>query len=334
MPAPDNSLLIQPPPSRVHGIPWATAPIRVVGGGSYPIEASVQMLRSLYTGSQQQDSLKGNARDTVLMRGGELRATLLVRPGLPWHVTGSITVLVGGGLRGEAGSRLVLDPDVGITAHSGGRVLMRGTPANPVVLTADDPSLGWEGVTLDSASTASPSYLTNARVEHVAYGRTALVANAPHQVIVDSTVFRRNGRAVTLLSAGSRLTRSRVDTTLASSGPAVELGADAILESTLIRGLSGDGVRILSAAVQVQSCEVRESVGDGIVLDAATPIANCNLVNNIGVGVRNSTTGVATVSNNWWGDASGPFGANGDGLWGTANYTPFLTAPYVLPYVP
>jgi hypothetical protein len=241
---------------------------------------------------------------------------------------------VSGTLRGEAGSRLVLDPDVGITAHSGGRVLMRGTPANPVVLTADDPSLGGEGITLDSTSVASPSYLTNTVVEHVAYGRTALVANAPHQVIVDSTVFRRNGRAVSLLSAGSRLTRSRVDTTLASAGPAVELGADAILESTLIRGSSGDGVSILSASVQVQSCEVRESAGDGIVLDAAVPIANCNLVNNGGVGVRSNTSGVAMVSNNWWGDASGPFGPNGDGLWGTSNYTPFLTAPYVLPYVP
>jgi hypothetical protein len=196
-----------------------------------------------------------------------------------------------------------------------------------------EPFVGWEGITLDSAST-TPSYVTNARVEHVAYGRTALVANAPHTVIVDSAVFRQNGRAVTLLSAGSRLSRTRVDTTLSSLGPAVELGADAVLASTLIRGSSGDGVVIHTATVQVQSCEVRESVGDGIVLSAATSIPNCNLVNNGGVGVRNNTAGVAVVSNNWWGDAAGPFGPNGDGLWGTANYTPFLTAPYVLPYVP
>lgn len=314
------------------GIPWAT-PLRVVGGGSYPIESSVQMLRALYTGSTSQDSLKGNARDTVLMRGGELRQTLLVRPGLPWHVTGTITAVVSGALRGEAGSLLVLDPGVGIAAHSGGRVLMRGTQANPVVLTADDPSLGWEGITLDGTP-AHPSYVTNTRVEHVAHGSVALVAYTPHTVIVDSTVFRQNGRAVSLFGVGSQLSHSRVDTTLSSSGPAVELGADVVLASTLIRGSSGDGVTIHTSTVQVQSCEVRESVGDGIVLNAAAPVASCNLVNNGGVGVRNNTSGAATATGNWWGDAGGPFGPNGDGLSGTANYTPFLTAPYALPYVP
>ena len=315
------------------GIPWAIAPIRVVGGGSYPIETSAAMLRSLYPTSFWQDSLKGNARDTVLMRGGMLHVTLPVRNGLPWHVTGSITAVVGGALRAEPGSRLVLDEYVGITAHSGGRVNLRGSAANPVVLTADDPSLGWEGITLDGAPTSS-SYITNTRVEHVAYGRTAVVAQGAHPVIVDSAVFRLTGRAITLLSAGSRLSRTRVDTTLSSSGPAVELGADVLLESTLVRGSSGDGVAIHTSTVQVQSCEVRESVGDGIVLNAAAPVTSCNLVSNGGVGVRNNTAGVAAVSNNWWGDASGPFGPNGDGLWGTSNYTPFLTAPYVLPYVP
>jgi hypothetical protein len=121
------------------GIPWAMAPIRVVGGSSYPIETSASMLRNLYPTSFWQDSLKGNARDTVLMRGGELRVTLPARAGLPWHVTGSITAVVGGALRAEPGARLVLDEGVGIAVHSGGRVVLRGTPADPVVLTADDP---------------------------------------------------------------------------------------------------------------------------------------------------------------------------------------------------
>jgi hypothetical protein len=314
------------------GIPVAT-PLRVVGGSSYPIEASIQMLRALYSVYTYQDSLKGNARDTALVRGGELNASLTVRIGLTWHVTGSISVGRSGVLVAGQGSRMVLDPDVGITMNGGGRLYMRASRTNPAVLTADDPSLGWAGITLDGTP-ANTSYLTNTVVEHVAYGSTALAANGPHIVIVDSTVFRQNGRAVSLLSTGSRLSRSRVDTTLSSAGPAVELGADAILESTLIRGSSGDGVAIRSSTVQVLSCDVRESVGDGIELDVAVPVQSCNLVNNGGVGVRNSTTGVATVSNNWWGDASGPFGPNGDGLWGTSNYTPFLTAPYVLPYVP
>jgi hypothetical protein len=316
------------------GIPWAT-PLRVVGGNSYPIESSVQMLRALYTTSTSQDSLKGNARDTVLMRGGELRQTLLVRPGLPWHVTGSITALVNGALRGEGGSLLVMDPGVGISAHSGGRVLMRGTRTNPVVLTADDPSLGWAGITLEGTPISSSSYITNTRVEHVAYGDTALAAYGTHPVIVDSAVFRRTGRAVSLFSTGSRLSRSRVDTTLASTGPAVELGGDAILESTLIRGSSKHGLLIRSSAVQVLSCEVRESAMHGIVTDGAAPVHNCNLVGNTGVGVNNPDPGVTVnATGNWWGDVGGPTAPSGDGVAGVVTYTPWLTAPVVLPYVP
>ncbi|HEY0021003.1 MAG TPA: right-handed parallel beta-helix repeat-containing protein [Longimicrobium sp.] len=313
-----------------------SAPVRVVGGASYGIETTIALLRKLYDSNDGtlQDSLKGNARDTVVMLGGPLvNNSVYVRPGLPWHVKAPITVEGGGLLLARSTALMVLDPDVTISTSSNGRINLRGTPAAPVVLTADDPAFGWGGITLNGMPTV-PSYISNARLEHVGYAHTAVVANAPHPVIVDSAVFRQNGRAVTLLSAGSQLSRSRVDTTLSSSGPAVELGADAVLASTLIRGSSGDGVVIHTSTVQVQSCEVRGSVGDGIVLDAATPIPNCNLVSNGGVGVRNNTAGVAAVANNWWGDAAGPFGPNGDGLWGTSNYTPFLTAPYVLPYVP
>ncbi|HYR11096.1 MAG TPA: right-handed parallel beta-helix repeat-containing protein [Longimicrobium sp.] len=316
------------------GIPWAT-PLRVVGGGSYPISASVQMLRALYTHSFYQDSLLGNARDTVLMRGGTLRTTLLVRSGLPWHVTGSIDVLVTGALRGEAGSRLVMDPGTGIQADSGGRVLMRGSPTNPVVLTAEDPSLGWAGITVDGTPNESISYITNTRVEHVAYGDTALVALGSHSIIVDSAVFRRNGRAISIFSAGSRLSRTRVDTTLSSAGPAVELGANTILESTLIRGSSKHGLLLRSSAVQVLSCEVRGSVNHGIYADGSPPVHNCNLVGNGGVGLNNPDPGVTVnATGNWWGDAGGPTAPAGDGVGGPVTYSPWLTAPVVLPYVP
>ena len=69
-------------------------------------------------------------------------------------------------------------------------------------------------------------------------------------IVVDSAVFRRNGRAISIFSAGSRLSRTRVDTTLSSAGPAVELGANTILESTLIRGSSKHGLLLRSSAVQ------------------------------------------------------------------------------------
>jgi hypothetical protein len=318
--------------SQVSSIPFAT-PVRVVGGSSYPVEASPMMLRSLYSSPAHQDSLKGNARDTVVMTGGPLGGGLSVVAGLPWHVTASITVIGNGSLRGGRGALMVLDPGVGITTTGGGRVYLRGTRTAPMVLTAHDPSRGWAGIALESMP-AQPSYITNARLEHVAYSQIAVVAKAGHRAIVDSVVFRQNGRAVSLLSAGTRLTRSRVDTTLSSDGPAVELGADVILESTLIRGSSGDGVAIRSSTVQVQSCDVRESVGDGIELDVAVPIHNCNLLNNLGAGVHNLSAASADATGNWWGDAGGPLAPGGDGVTGAVTYNPWLTAAFVLPYVP
>jgi predicted small lipoprotein YifL len=308
-------------------------PVRVVGGASYGIETTIAMLRRLYDVRFDHDSLKGNARDTVVILGGTLNSTLYVRNGLPWHVKAPISVVGNGRLASEGGSRMVLDPEIGITTSSGGRVTLRGTGANPVILTADDPARGWAGITLNGTP-QDPSVIVNARVEHVASPYTAVVTSATHGVTLDSTVIRQTGRAVSLLSAGSRLSRSRVDTTLSSLGPAVELGADAILESTRIRGSSGDGVSIFSSTVQVQSCEVLGSVGDGMELSAAAPVHNCNLVGNLGVGVRNLAAATADATGNWWGDVGGPTAPAGDGVGGAVTYSPWLTAPYVLPYVP
>lgn len=316
------------------GVASASPHTRVVGGSSYPIETTAPMLRSLYGASlANQDSLKGNARDTVLMMGGTLTSTLYVRAGLPWHVKGRITVGTGGTLRGQPGSRMVLDPSTGITATGGGTVLFTGTRTSPVVITADDPARGWEGILLEGAP-ASASAVTNTRVEHVKYDNIALAATGSHAVRVDSAVFRQNGRAISLMVAGAQLSRTRVDTTLNANGPAVELGGNTILESTLIRGSSKHGLAIRSPAVQVLSCEVRESVMHGIVTDGAAPVHNCNLVNNLGNGVHNPDPVTVDATNNWWGDAGGPTAPAGDGVAGLVTYSPWRTTPFVLPYVP
>lgn len=52
-------------------------------------------------------------------------------------------------------------------------------------------------------------------------------------------------------------------------------------------------------------------------------------------GINNRDTATtADVTGNWWGDAGGPTATAGDGVAGLVTYTPFLTAPYTLPYVP
>jgi hypothetical protein len=64
-------------------------------------------------------------------------------------------------------------------------------------------------------------------------------------------------------------------------------------------------------------------------------VHDCNLVDNAGVGIyRSGGTTAVNVEDNWWGDAAGPTGPNGDGVSGLVDYTPWRTAPYVLPYVP
>ena len=90
-----------------------------------------------------------------------------------------------------------------------------------------------------------------------------------------------------------------------------------------------------SPSVQVASCEIRDGEGDGIVMQFyRAPVHNCNMVNNLGVGVRNSTGAEVSVTGNWWGSADGPGGAGGDGVQGNLVYSPWRTTPFVLPYVP
>ena len=126
-----------------------------------------------------------------------------------------------------------------------------------------------------------------------------------------------------------------MDTTLNAYGPAVTLGANARLESTLIRGASGDGLLVATTTAQVLSCEVRESVGNGIVSYAwGAEVHNCNVVDNGGAGVTSRLAYPFDAESNWWGDAAGPTGPNGDGVGATVDYTPWLTAPVTLPYVP
>ncbi|HEU0302601.1 MAG TPA: right-handed parallel beta-helix repeat-containing protein [Longimicrobium sp.] len=300
-------------------------PVRVTGGAGYPVELVVSAFPRIYPALADQDSLLGNARDTVVVTGGLLKQWALPGPAIPWRVTGDIDVQDPGILIPKPGAVLVFDSAAGITATNGGRVLARGTAAAPVLFTGS----GWDGVVVEGAPTLG-SYLTNVRMEHALL---AAYADGNHPLVIDSAVFRQNGRAISLWSAGSRLSRSRVDTTLTYGYPSVLLAADAILASTLIRGSAYDGVWVYSDAVQVQSCEVRESAWFGFLMWWAVPLHNSNLEDNL-YGVVNLDTDTADAENNWWGDAAGPTGPNGDPVNGAVDYTPWRTTPYTLPYVP
>lgn len=304
----------------------AGRPIRVVGGASYPAEMVVSAPPRIYTALVHHDSLKGNARDTLVITGGNLGWLGFATKTLPWRVTGQITVTYMGLLHLLPGASLTFDSGSEIYAYGGGRVVARGTPADRVLFTGNQ----WGGIALASPP-ASGTFLTNVVIENTS--GVAVTAFSDHPVVIDSAVFRQNGAAVELMSQGSRISRSRVDTTHLAQA-AVVLGANGILESTLIRASAGHGVSVTSAGVQVLSCDIRGSAGNGIDLGVAVPVHDCNLVGNGGPGIRNLDSATANVENVWWGDAAGPTGPAGDGVSGPLDYTPWRTTPYVLPYVP
>jgi hypothetical protein len=308
---------------------------RVVAGRSYGGEMPLPVLARLYSTPVLQDSLRGNARDTLVVLNGELLSPLTVGPRLPLLINSWGTYVGAAGvLTAQPGASLVFRGNAGLNFNNGGRLVSRGKRTQPVLFTADDPAEGWNGLQFSGPSTAL-SYVTNTRIEYVSVNSTAITAQNPHQVIVDSAVIRQSGRAVSMYSLNSQLSRTRVDTTLDASSPAVQLGSNVRLESTRITAPAGPGVYIGSSTLVVVSCEVRGGDQEGILMSYyRVAINNCNLVNNQGVGVRNSTGQNVDVKNNWWGSSSGPNSPDGDGISGPLDYTPWRTTPYVLPYVP
>jgi hypothetical protein len=308
-------------------------PIRVVGGRSYGFFGPASALARTYGTPALQDSLLGNARDTLVLHGGVLRNVLTLGPRAPVLVTSTVAVDSGGSFTAQPGARVAFAQYVQVRAGNGGRIYARGSAASPVLLTADDPAVGWGGLFMEGERTTT-SYVTNTRIEHVSRIGIAVNATGLHRVLVDSAVIRMSGRAALLMSPNSRLMRTRVDTTLDASHSAVELGSNARLESTLIRASANFGVLVQSPSVVIASCEVRDGDRDGIYLLHPVAVHNCNLVNNVGVGIKAVSSAATDLRNNWWGSTGGPDGAGGDGAEGWITVNPWLTTPFVLPYVP
>ncbi|HST61969.1 MAG TPA: right-handed parallel beta-helix repeat-containing protein, partial [Longimicrobium sp.] len=313
--------------------PYSRA-VRIVGGLSYPAELPMPAFARLYPTPALQDSLLGNARDTATLYGPPLRSMVTVGPRLPLRIGGTVVVDSGGTFIAQPGARIFFGRFGGISVQDGGRLWSRGSAASPVLLTAIDPAVGWGGLHF-GGWVASTSYVTNTRLELTGPSFGAIMAFGNHRVIVDSSVIRQTAFAAVLYSPNSRLMRTRVDTTLNSDWPAVQLAANARIESTRIRASAGIGLEVQSYDAVVASCEIRDGEKDGIVMtNYSVPIHNCNLVNNPGVGIRNQAYSTASVTGNWWGSTGGPAGPGGDGAGGPLIVSPWRTTPFVLPYLP
>jgi hypothetical protein len=309
--------------------------VRVVGGRTYGVALGAAALARLYPTPALQDSVRGNAVDTLVIFGEPFRGTVTLGPSMPVRaVNDPIVVDSAGVLTLLPGTRIVFDDDTRVEMRNGGRLSSRGTPASPVLLTASDPAYGWGGLLFQGTRT-SLNYVTNTRIEHVGRHSAAVTAYDGHRVIVDSSVIRMSGAGASLHSLNSRLSRTRVDTTTNSNLPAVELGSNARIESTRIQAAAGYGLYIASNTAVVASCDIRDGDTDAIAMEyAAVQVHNCNFVNNVGLGIRNTTTTSVSVTGNWWNSTGGPAGVGGAGMAGPLVASPWRTTPYVLPYLP
>ncbi|HST58648.1 MAG TPA: hypothetical protein VLK84_08170, partial [Longimicrobium sp.] len=182
------------------------------------------------------------------------------RANSPHRVTGAINVDAGGRLTIAPGAVVCFEPGTTLTAQNGGRLYFRGRDTAQVVLTARDPSQGWGGIMVSGAP-ATPSYLTNVRIELVGLNATAVTTTGQHAVYLDSAVIRRTGQAVRFTASGSRLVRSRVDTTTNRNLPAVDLESGTRFEQSVVRGAASVGVQVYGEDVLLLGGRIEGSGG-------------------------------------------------------------------------
>ncbi len=312
----------------------ASTPIRIRNGKSYPILMDPWSFTAAYATREDQDYLLGNARDTLRFLPGAFAAPTTYRRDLPWVINGPTAIRAR--LDIDPGARLEFSAGGRFGFYGGGYVVARGTPAQPITFTAKDPTSPWEGLRFEDTP-GDTSVITNAVIEY-AGGTTALRAvrtTATHPVVIDSTVIRQSKfGAVTLLAPGSRVSRSAIDTTTDASMDALELGDRVTLESTTIRGSARSGVLVSGANARIRDCRITTSAQHGVVAAATASgatVHGCALEANAGDGVANLGAGAVDATGNWWGDAAGPLGPNGDGASGTVLFTPWLTTPPIIP---
>ena len=288
--------------------------VRIVGSGSYPVSVHGPIFAMLWPTRADQDSLLGNARDTVII-SGSIDGALTVRKDLPWILR---TPIGWGGVTAGANSVLTLEPGASISGilSSIGRFDARGTSTDPVRLHAT--------ITL-TGTRADTSQITNA----VLTG--SIATDQRHAVVIDQ-LRGLPGSGVALRAPGSRIANSSFDhPRFLSNDYGIALGGPGVqLTKTLVRNATGSGVVIETGGIQLQDCDVTGSSATGIhVTNAAgVSIERCNIELNAGAGVFNSSVVQLAARNNWWGDGSGPNGPRGDGAEGNVDVMPVSAVPF------
>lgn len=151
---------------------------------------------------------------------------------------------------------------------------------------------------------------------------------------------RLEARGVTFTSgsgieaADATITNAVVEsgcTPVCSYGPAVSLREGFTLDGLYVTDAVNAGIQIFGSGI-IRNCEVTGSRQDGVAIySTGLQISRCNLFGNGGVALRNLGEEPVDARNNWWGDAEGPFGPEGNRVEGNVLYEPWLTEPVPAP---
>jgi hypothetical protein len=300
-------------------------PIRIVDSGLTPVEAPIGIVLDVWPTLSAQDSLLGNARDTVGIWGSLNSGEIVARPGLHWagrpfgfQTVFSVTYGSDVTVRIEPGGFFSASPDLPVRLN--GSLIVSGTPSMPATI----------GGRLIACNSPTPT-ISNLRLER-----------AHLEVCSALALDRVRSTNSALLLRGAKLTNAEFEGGFQTSpdGGSLLLRDGARADNVIVR--RGFGVSITGANVVLTNCVLTDNIASGVSvfdrLGASPPtnaeIRNCAFENNGGPGIRTfplpNTNMFVDARLNWWGDPAGPLGPNGDGVTGDVLYEPFLVTRPVI----
>lgn len=259
--------------------------VRVTGGANYPAWLSIENLQLM-----EQDSLLGNAKDTLVVAGGRAQGetdifgnptvidTLVVRAAVPWKINGWITFDTASVFMPEPGATVALTDGVRLYFEEG-RLVAQGTATDSITFTAANPLEPWSGFyfTGTAPDTSVLQYVNvDLAASNCCWPYASIYADGSHPVTVEDTrIWRSQNRALDLTARGTRVQNVVVDTTFGSSGnngSAVELGQALSVDSLVIRkpfgyaaGVDGrSGLYIKGDSVDLSRVRIEDATGMGL----------------------------------------------------------------------
>ena len=275
-----------------------TGPISIERQGGYLVEGD-QGGVAAFMGTYGERAQPG---DSVSGAGGTDRP-IVVPPGVKWTVEDApnisrpdlSSVLIG------AGAEFSVSAQYGVGV---GGLKAHGTLDDPVRITG-------------SSLVSGTLILEHARIELVG----GLFGYTGEQRMTDVLI---EGGSVRLSAP-----RARVERVIVENAALAIHGLGSVLEDVIVIGSPTHGIEVAADSVQIRRCVVATSRSDGIhvVEGAGVVVSSCDLTGNGGAGVANEGMETVMARGNWWGDPSGPLGAEGDGVQGAVDHSEPRSVP-------